>query len=135
MTLVETWRAARALTRDIVSSGTICGSLGFPLSSVTFNEDNLNVNLTESFQGGFVSAFVKEHSDNELLEWYETDSMMYSGSSGCPVFTPDGVVFGMQASTLVGEDEADGEANRLSIARLVPSKDIVRMAQSLGLRF
>ena len=78
---------------------------------------------------------MKEHSDNELLEWYETDSMMYSGSSGCPIFTPDGVVFGMQASTLVGEDEADGEANRLSIARLVPSKDIVRMAQSLGLRF
>jgi len=122
------------LTRNIVASGTSCGSLGFPLSSVTFHEDHLNVNLTERFQGGFVSAFVEEYTDNELHEWYETDSMMYSGSSGCPVFTPDGIVFGMQAATLIGEDETDGEANLLSIARLVPSTDIIKMMQSIGIR-
>jgi S1-C subfamily serine protease len=122
------------LSRNIISSGTSCGSLGFPLSSVTFHEDNLNVNLTERFQGGFVSAYVSEYTDNELYDWYETDSMMYSGSSGCPVFTPDGIVFGMQAATLIGEDESDGEANRLSIARLVPSTDIISMAQSIGIR-
>ena len=121
------------LTRNIIASGTSCGSLGFPLSSVTFHDDYLNVNLTERFQGGFVSAFVEEYTDNEPYEWYETDSMMYSGSSGCPVFTPDGVVFGMQAATLIGEDESDGEANRLSIARLVPSTEIIRMAQSIGI--
>jgi len=122
------------LTRNIIASGTICGSLGFPLSSVIFHEDHLNVNLTERFQGGFVSAFVEEYTDNELHEWYETDSMMYSGSSGCPVFTPDGIVFGMQAATLIGEDETDGEANRLSIARLVPSTYIIKMMQSIGIR-
>lgn len=122
------------LTRNIIASGTSCGSLGFPLASVTFHEDHLNVNLTERFQGGFVSAFVEEYNEDELHSWYETDSMMYSGSSGCPVFTPDGVIFGMQASTLIGEDETDGEANRLSIARLVPSTDIIRMAQSIGIR-
>lgn len=122
------------LTRNIIASGTICGSLGFPLSSVIFYDDHLNVNLTERFQGGFVSAYVSEYTDNELYNWYETDSMMYSGSSGCPVFTPDGVVFGMQAATLVGEDETDGEANRLSIACLGPSMDIIHMAQSIAIR-
>ena len=132
---VEEPRSSKSikLTRNIIASGTSCGSLGFPLSSVTFHDDYLNVNLTERFQGGFVSAFVEEYTDNEPYEWYETDSMMYSGSSGCPVFTPDGVVFGMQAATLIGEDESDGEANRLSIARLVPSTEIIRMAQSIGI--
>jgi len=121
------------LSRDIVSSGTNCGSIGFPLASVNTEKGHLNVNLTERFQGGFVSAYIEETSGDETFEWYETDSAIYSGSSGCPVFTRDGEVFGMQASTLIGEDGSDDEADRLSIARLVPSTDIIRIALSMGI--
>lgn len=123
------------LHRNIVASGSNCGSLGFPLASVEhLDDETLNINLTERFQGGYVSAFVEEYSGEELLEWYETDSLMYGGSSGCPVFTPDRIVFGMQTSTLITEEDSDDESKRLSIARLVPSTDIIRMARSIGLR-
>jgi len=123
------------LNHDIVDTGTGCGSLGFPLASVEFLEDDqLNITLIERFQGGYVSAFVKETMEDDLLEWYETDLLMYGGSSGCPVFTPDGVVFGMQAATLIAEKGSDDESKRLSIARLVPSTDIIKMAHTIGLR-
>jgi hypothetical protein len=43
--------------------------------------------------------------------------MMYNGSSGCPVFKHDGIVFGIQSATLVAEEGADDEYKRLSVAR------------------
>ena len=121
------------LSREIISSGHSCGSLGFPLSSITVQDDHLNINLTERFQGGYVSAYIEEYTEGELFSWYETDSLMYSGSSGCPVFTVNGTVFGMQAATLIGDEDSEDESRRLSISRLVPSLDMINMTRSIGI--
>jgi S1-C subfamily serine protease len=82
------------LEPKILNVGTSCGSLGFPLSFVDPQGRYL---LDLRFQGAFISSF------NKVAEFYETDALMYNGSSGCPVFTTDAHVFGMQDKSLTGE--------------------------------
>ena len=83
------------LAPDILGIGTSCGSLGFPLSFL--NPQNAQYCLLLRFQGAFISAFNREPlPSGGFWEYYETDSLMYNGSSGCPQFTVDGHVFGMQ---------------------------------------
>ena len=120
------------LVETIVPIGSKCGFQGFPLSSVEFKEESLNLTLVERFQGAYVSAYLTEIANNRDLEWYETDQLMYSGSSGCPGFLLDGRVFGMQSNTLTAEETGD-ESKRLSIARQVPSTDILAFARANGI--
>lgn len=81
------------LEPNILNVGTSCGSLGFPLS---FVDPQGLFHLDLRFQGAFISAF------NRFVEFYEIDSLMYSGSSGCPVFTTDAHVFGLQNKSVTG---------------------------------
>jgi S1-C subfamily serine protease len=74
------------LEPNILSIGTICGSMGFPLS---FLNPQGGFMLDLRFQGAFISSF------NTQAQFYETDSLMYKGASGCPGFTVNGHVFGM----------------------------------------
>jgi hypothetical protein len=67
------------------------------------------------------------------MNWYETDQLMYSGSSGCPGFLVDGRVFGMQSNTLTTVASSDDESKRLAIARQVPSKEILAYARASGI--
>ena len=119
------------LVEDIAPIGSMCGFQGFPLSSVEFRDTGLHVVFIERFQGAYVSAYISETENDRDLNWYETDQLMYSGSSGCPGFLVDGRVFGMQANTLTTEEDG-GESMRLAIARQVPSNEILAFARVLG---
>ena len=121
------------LIDGLVPIGTSCGFLGFPLSSANFNEDGLNFTLNERFQGAYVSAFVSDTLHGMEMDWYETDQLMYGGSSGCPGFLVDGRVFGMQSNTLTTEASSDDESKRLAIARQVPSTEILAYARANGI--
>lgn len=120
------------LVESIVPIGSKCGFQGFPLSSVEFIEEGINLTLVERFQGAYISAYMTETDNNRDLKWYETDQLMYSGSSGCPGFLNDGRVFGMQSNTLTTEEAGD-ESKRLAIARQVPSTEIRAFARANGI--
>ena len=113
--------------------GTSCGFQGYPLSSTDFIENGLRFILNERFQGAYVSAFVSDTLNDREMDWYETDQLMYSGSSGCPGFLMDGRVFGMQSNTLTTEASSDDEFKRLAIARQVPSTEILAYARTNGI--
>jgi len=115
-----------------VPIGTSCGFQGYPLSSADFTENGLRFILNERFQGAYVSAFVSDTLNDKEMDWYETDQLMYSGSSGCPGFLMDGRVFGMQSNTLTTEASSD-ESKRLAIARQVPSTEILAYARANGI--
>ena len=120
------------LVENTAQIGSKCGFQGFPLSSVEFNENGINLTLIERFQGAYISAYMTETDKDRDLNWYETDQLMYSGSSGCPGFLQDGRVFGMQSNTLT-TGETDDESKRLAIARQVPSMEILAFARANGI--
>jgi len=94
------------LAPNILGIGTSCGSLGFPLSFV--NPQNAQYCLLLRFQGAFISAFNREPSPSGgFLEYYETDSLMYNGSSGCPQFNVNGLVFGMQNKSRINAPQTN----------------------------
>ncbi|MBT4321285.1 trypsin-like peptidase domain-containing protein [Candidatus Bathyarchaeota archaeon] len=121
------------LINSIVPIGTSCGFLGFPLSTVGFPDNGLHFTLNERFQGAYVSAYLSDTLHDMEMNWYETDQLMYSGSSGCPGFILDGRVFGMQSNTLTTEASSDDESKRLAIARQVPSTEIIAYARANGI--
>jgi len=132
-------------------TGTSCGSIGFPLGEmIQNNSGKLGFNLLERFQGSYVSAFTKMHNwSGKLVDYYEIDSLMYNGSSGCPGFLPNSIVIGMQSQSLLGRDVAEvarnvnkghGKGSRksvvnsqLAISMWVPSMDIIKFAQNQGI--
>lgn len=122
-----------SLECGIVPTGTSCGSLGFPLAAVIFSATGRRFNLTERFQGASISAYHPNHTPTgRTLQIYETDSLMYGGSSGCPGFLRDAKVFGMHLASIVdkasaqtnaaSQDQASG--NRVAISIWVPAADI-----------
>jgi len=121
------------LVNDVVPIGTSWGFLGFPLSTVGFPNDGLHFTLNERFQGAFISAYLSDTLHDTEMTWYETDQLMYSGSSGCPGFLMDGHVFGMQSNTLTTEASSEDESKRLAISRQVPSTDIIAYARASGI--
>ena len=123
--------------------GTSCGALGFPLASVAFGPAGHMFNLMERFQGANISAYypvplLGGGSQNV----YETDALMYGGSSGCPGFLLDGKVFGMHVSSVIQQTMAAPNAsagpppspvsNRLAISIWVPMADIDLFARASG---
>lgn len=116
-----------------IDIGTTCGALGFPLATITTVNNQMAFNLVERFQGAFISAFQKfSFPDNVYMDFYETDSVVYGGSSGCPGFTVEERVFGMVIGT-ASEDNSKNNSSRLSISRWVPSMDIIAFAKSKGI--
>jgi S1-C subfamily serine protease len=117
-----------------IESGTTCGSLGFPLATINMINNQAAFSIVERFQGSHISSFQRfAFPNNVFLDMYETDAVVYGGSSGCPGFTPDGNVFGMVIGTAT-ETANDSTANsaRLSISRWVPSMDIIAFAKANG---
>lgn len=104
-----------------------CGSLGFPLAKVVNNNGNIAFNLTERFQGAYISAFQYNFEKNRPLHFYETDALMYGGSSGCPGFTTKGDIFGMHVATIT-DGNSTSNSSRLAISLWVPSMDIIEFA-------
>jgi hypothetical protein len=121
------------LNKSIVDRGTVCGSLGFPLSTIAVVNNQIAFNLVERFQGAFISAFQRFSLPNNVsLDFYETDSVVYGGSSGCPGFTIEEKVFGMVIGT-GAEDNSTNNLSRLAISRWVPSMDIIAFANLNGI--
>jgi hypothetical protein len=127
------------LKQDSVSVGTPCGSLGFPLSSVAVAQNQRMFNLVLRFQGAYISSFqtMRSPSGRELA-FYETDSLMYKGSSGCPGFLHDGRCFGLhnrsrvERPTTGGTGPLPGTDTRLAISLWVPSMTIREFLATQG---
>lgn len=118
--------------RDIVPRGTNCGFLGFPLSNVSFLPDGKRqFTLFERFQGAYISNYTTSDlgQPNER-SFYEIDTLMYSGSSGCPGFTVDGKVFGMQVASVMQKRKEDNQSERVAISLVVPSAEILNFLKT-----
>lgn len=122
------------LLNSRIDNGTTCGSLGFPLAKITMKENQTSFNLVERFQGAYISAFQKfSMPNNNSLDFYETDSVIYGGSSGCPGFNTDGSIFGMVIGT-ASDENPKNQSQRLAISRWVPSMDIIAFLKSNGIK-
>ena len=125
----------RSFYETVLPSGTSLGSLGFPLATVNVINNSLAYGLNERFQGAYISAFFNEAIGDRVFPWYEVDRVMYGGSSGCPFFTVDGRVIGLQAK--VRTDLSNGGSsqdvhNFLAISLVIPSTEILKFAKSCG---
>jgi len=120
------------LVDDIILRGVNCGFLGFPLANVQFSQDgSRRFNLTERFQGAYISSYVEQANDNNApSKFYEIDTLMYSGSSGCPAFTTEGKVVGMQIASVMHKKKDEDKAERVAISIVIPSTEIIRFLKS-----
>lgn len=125
-----------------VPIGTSCGSYGFPLAQVVFTKTGKSFNLVERFQGANISAFLTPTDPSgQQLSYYETDALMYRGSSGCPGFLTNGNVFGMHIKSVVEKPKGTSSSSkqtgqaltRLAISIWVPSMDIINFAKAHGI--
>lgn len=125
-----------------VPIGTSCGSSGFPLAQVAITKAGKMFNLVERFQGASISAFLTQTDPSgQQLSYYETDALMYRGSSGCPGFLINGNVFGMHVKSVVEKPKGTSNSSkqmgqaetRLAISLWVPSTDIVNFAKTHGI--
>ncbi len=114
-----------------VPRGTTCGSLGFPLAQVGVQAGKKKFNLLERFQGAHISALNNFTNPGGIqVTYYETDALMYEGSSGCPGFTTNGEVVGMQVKSLIQGKKTGSttQETRLAISLWVRSPDIISFA-------
>lgn len=124
------------LNKNKLNRGIPIGSLGFPLATVIPQQQGVKFNLNERFQGSYISGFFTGALDGEnQVEFYETDSLMYKGSSGCPGFTEDGIVFGLHNRSITdpGNSQNNSPSARLSISLWVPSTTIIDFLSANGI--
>jgi len=128
----------KLLIKDgIMPRGTSCGFLGFPLSNVEVNPDGKKqFHLRERFQGGFISNFSKEErSPGKIYGYYETDGLMYEGSSGCPCFNTEGEIIGMQIASQMRKKK-DGEGiDQVSLSLSISSPEIIKFLKDQSIPF
>jgi S1-C subfamily serine protease len=129
----ENPRVCASLAEERVSSGTACGSLGFPLSAVDSVNGGVCYSFVERFQGAFISAFLTEVVSGRQISWYEVDRVMYGGSSGCPFFVEDGRVIGLQTRVRNAEKNANGAQSFLAISLLIPSFEVIQFIKNCGI--
>jgi len=117
--------------------GTNCGSLGFPLAYIDRNTGAFQ--LVERFQGAYISSF-NTHTiqSGRQISFYETDALMYKGSSGCPGFLIDAKIYGMHNKSIIDQPEATSgddqrQGTRLAISLWIPAADIVAFAKDNGI--
>jgi hypothetical protein len=131
----EKSRRCVVLENRVIPSGTLCGSLGYPLSTVQVINGQYVYSLTERFQGAFISAYLTENLSGRLISWYEVDRVMYGGSSGCPFYLENANVIGLQARVRT-EDTRDGtppeKRSKLAISLCIPSIDIIKFGKDCG---
>ncbi len=141
---VDTPRSSAVLGLELspVGLGTPCGSLGFPLAEVGVVEGRKQFNLIERFQGAHISAFTTYTVDTAgtQLPFFETDGLMYQGSSGCPGFLTTGQVFGMhvrsrtERHTSEARPDASKIETRMAISLWVPASVLIEFVRQNGVR-
>lgn len=119
--------------------GTTCGSLGFPFGRLERTQQEFLLRFGERFRGSYVSSFQEYPLENgAIADFYEIDTIMCDGSSGCPIFLANCRVIGMQSHSPKGRSDPDtskgcDDNTRLSMSLLVPSMDIIRFARKTGI--
>ena len=95
-----------------VPIGTLCGSQGFPFAHFEPNQQGQSIFIaTERFQGSHISSYISiGDPTGRSMNFYETDSLMYPGSSGCPVFLANSKVVGMQVRSLMENNPSNPAA-------------------------
>ncbi len=124
------------LDSNFVGNGTAYGSIGFPLSTTEFLSTGTEFNVVERFQSAYISANINETlSSGRVLSTYETNNLMYGGSSGCPGFLVNGNIFGMLVGTRININTINGLqcAVQVAISLWVPSIDIINLAKKSGI--
>lgn len=116
------------LSNNIIPVGVRCGSLGFPYSDFS----GKTYSLILLFQSGYV-ANAQDAPSGEKGYRYIIDSTTYPGSSGAPVFTEDGEVFGIVSSSLVDSNKGLPD-ERMVFTRCVSSLDIVEFCKDVKLK-
>ena len=120
-------KQAVIMEKEIVLRGTSCGFLGFPLANVAFmSNGQRQFNLFERFQGAYISNYITTSDPEGERAFYEIDTLMYSGSSGCPAFTVDGKVVGMQVASVMQKQKDSSQTERIAISLVVPSTEILK---------
>jgi hypothetical protein len=123
------------LISTAVRRATPVGSLGFPLPDVQFPQGGKMFLLTERFQGANVSAYYPQSTGTgPAVRTYETDSLMYPGSSGCPLFTDTADVCALHSRSAMqpAPQGAAGSSTRLAISLWVSSEEIIDFAKANG---
>jgi S1-C subfamily serine protease len=120
------------LLDDLLSRGTSCGFLGFPLANVQFLPNGQrSFNLFERFQGAYISNYLEiNKGQKDSKAYYEIDTLMYSGSSGCPAFNVEGKVVGMQVASVMQKRTEDNQTERIAISLVVPSTEILKFTET-----
>jgi hypothetical protein len=128
--------AAVKLASEVIPAGTSAGSVGFTLARTTSTERGWTFVPTLRFQGGFISACPSlPTSSGPGLPLYETDTLLYTGSNGCPGFLLDSRVFGMHLASMREEPASAGEGQigpRAAFSLWLPSSEILRFVESNG---
>jgi len=123
------------IEKEVILRGTSCGFLGFPLANVNISPDVKKFTLFERFQGAYVSNYITfDKGQPRERNFYEIDNMMYSGSSGCPAFTVDAKVFGMQVGSVMQKRKEDSQIERVAISLVVPSGEILSFLEFQGIK-
>ncbi|MCB2295490.1 serine protease [Clostridium algoriphilum] len=125
------------LDSNFVGMGTACGSIGFPLSTTEFLSTGTEFNVVERFQSAYISANISETlSSGRVLSTYETNNLMYGGSSGCPGFLVNGNIFGMLVGARINTNTINGlqSMEQVAISLWVPSIDIINLAKKSGIK-
>lgn len=119
------------LAKGIIPPGTNCGFIGFPLSNVMFMQNGQRqLNLVERFQGAYISSYSKYSDQSGEKSFYEIDTLMYSGSSGCPAFTVEGKVVGMQVASVMQKRKEDNQSERVAISLIICSTEIFKFLKT-----
>jgi V8-like Glu-specific endopeptidase len=119
-----------ALHSKELEIGTSIGSIGYPNPPfLSKPEGGILVDFSEKFQGAFIaSSKVYEYPQGIKVKTYETDSIMYGGSSGSPGFTGEGNIFGMHQRSV---QTPNGE--RTIFSDWIASQEIIAFAQQNGI--
>jgi S1-C subfamily serine protease len=127
---IENPRTTTAVTlaTDPLLVGTEVGAVGFPLMNIRAVRTGVALPIPR-FQGGHVSVSysMRSPTSGRQLAYHETDVPMYKGSSGCPGFLAEGVVFGVHVAEWHdgGGDEDPGQR---AFSMRAPASAIISLA-------
>lgn len=110
-----------------LSVGTACSYFGFLAERRVTGTGCPYIFRSRSEEGTIHSFVTERRITGQLVDYYRTDSVMYSGLSGCPGFTSTGEVFGLH----VASEMVNGQRG---LSRWVPVDDIRAFLAKFGVR-
>jgi S1-C subfamily serine protease len=126
------------LLRQPARIGTPCGCVGFPLTESSLVNGTPQVSFFERFRGAYlaISLTTALFNDGPAVSCWETDALMYPGSSGCPGYIESGDVFGMHIRSRLSAPSADAAegSHRMALSLWVAAEEITAFAERADVR-